>query len=201
MPHLFFMNCMLTQNVFWEYLLKKLRKIKIFINASKHARSNEASLLILNIFLVTGNDEVLFQQRLRLIFASWPAQQAPWMLVTERTSLSALSVSWGARAGPRGSLTALGTGHLLEIGCRRDRMGRHGKDWQCTAGPDSACLFFSGGSFSLFSFLTRQHWKSGPINLSNCIVANQGQFQAVTILNSKHYSLETQELFLIALKV
>lgn len=84
--------------------------------------------------------------------------QAPWMLVTEGlhwTSLSALSVSWGARAGPRGALTALGTGHLLRIGWVRDGMGRYGKDWGRTAGPDSACLFFSDGSPFCSPFIQR----------------------------------------------
>lgn len=45
-------------------------------------------------------------------------------------------------------------------GWTRDGMGRHGKAWQCTAGPDNAWLFFSGCSPSLVSLLSREHEKS-----------------------------------------
>lgn len=60
-------------------------------------------------------------------------------------------------------------------------MGRHGKAWQCTAGPDNAWLFFSDRSPSLVSLLSREHEKSGPVNLSNSVAGNQLQFQAATI--------------------
>lgn len=74
---------------------RKFFKIKIFIKASKHARSNEASLLISNIFLSTGNDEVLFQQRLRLIFAPQPS------------TMSTLNTGEGLQKGYNGHLCLL----------------------------------------------------------------------------------------------
>lgn len=105
MPHLLFINCTLTQNAFWEYLLKKFRKIETFIKASKHARSKEASLPILNIFLSSGNDEVLFQQRLRLTFASQPSTRNTLNAGDRRATLDISVCSeclLGSQSSPQG---------------------------------------------------------------------------------------------------